>query len=62
MATVMAVMHVMPPAELGKPIDVDEKYDYFVNENARASRFETGSPGLALPYQTIINFLTKHRG
>lgn len=35
----MEVLHVMTPAEWGKPIDVDEKWIHFVDENVKASKF-----------------------
>lgn len=37
MALVDQVLHVMTPAEWGKPIDVDEKWIPFVDENVKAS-------------------------
>lgn len=37
MATPMEVLHVMTPAEWGKPIDVDEKWIHFVDDNVKAS-------------------------
>lgn len=37
----MEVLHVMTPAEWGKPIDVDEKWIHFVDENVKASKFRT---------------------
>lgn len=37
MALVDQVLHVMTPAEWGKPIDVDEKWIAFVDENVKAS-------------------------
>jgi hypothetical protein len=41
MANPMEVLHVMTPAEWGKPIDVDEKWIHFVDENVKASKFGT---------------------
>lgn len=41
MATPMEVLHVMTPAEWGKPIDVDEKWIGFVDENVKASECKT---------------------
>lgn len=32
------VLHVMTPAEWGKPIEVDEKWIHFVDENVQASQ------------------------
>jgi hypothetical protein len=37
MALVDKVLHVMTPAEWGKPIDVDEKWIAFVDDNVKAS-------------------------
>lgn len=37
----MEVLHVMTPAEWGKPIDVDEKWIHFVDENVKASKLRT---------------------
>lgn len=37
MALVDQVLHVMTPAEWGKPIDVDEKWIAFVDDNVKAS-------------------------
>ena len=37
MATPMEVLHVMTPAEWGKPIDVEEKWIQFVDDNVSAS-------------------------
>ncbi|TGO44378.1 hypothetical protein BCON_0531g00010 [Botryotinia convoluta] len=42
MATPMEVLHVMTPAEWGKPIDVDEKWISFVDENVKA-KFPPGT-------------------
>ncbi|PQE15600.1 Fructosamine Ketosamine-3-kinase protein [Rutstroemia sp. NJR-2017a BBW] len=42
MATPMEVLHVMTPAEWGKPIDVDEKWIDFVDDNVRA-KFPPGT-------------------
>lgn len=36
MALVDQVLHVMTPAEWGKPIDVDDKWIEFVDENVKA--------------------------
>jgi hypothetical protein len=37
----MEVLHVMTPEEWGKPIDVDEKWIHFVDENVKASKLTT---------------------
>lgn len=37
MALVDQVLHVMTPAEWGKPIDVDERWIAFVDDNVKAS-------------------------
>lgn len=37
MALVDSVLHVMTPAERGKPINVDEKWIRFVDENVQHS-------------------------
>jgi hypothetical protein len=34
----------MTPAEWGKPIDVDEKWIHFVDENVKASKSNSASP------------------
>jgi protein-ribulosamine 3-kinase len=41
MTNPMEVLHVMTPAEWGKPIDVDEKWIHFVDENVKASKLRT---------------------
>ena len=38
MANPMEVLHVMTPAEWGTPIDVDEEWIHFVDENVKASK------------------------
>ncbi len=41
MANPIEVLHVMTPVEWGKPIDVDEKWIHFVDDNVKASKFRT---------------------
>lgn len=38
----------MTPAEWGKPIDVDEKWIHFVDDNVKASKFTFAIPTSAL--------------
>ncbi|PMD62260.1 uncharacterized protein K444DRAFT_610362 [Hyaloscypha bicolor E] len=50
MANPMEVLHVMTPAEWGKPIDVDEKWIHFVDENVKAK----------LPRDTVVEDIRPH--
>lgn len=44
-ALVDQVLHVMTPAEWGKPIDVNEKWTTFVDDNVMASMLWRNTPG-----------------
>ena len=39
----MEILHVMTPAEWGKPIDVDAKWIDFVDDNVKASKLTTAT-------------------
>lgn len=61
------VLHVMTPAEWGKPIGVDEKWIQFVDENVKASRFRTRKSddgfcltGIEFPSDTKIESIRPH--
>lgn len=44
MSLVDSIVHVMTPAEWGKPIDVDEKWIDFVDDNVKASTHFVTTP------------------
>lgn len=47
----MEVLHVMTPAEWGKPIDVDEKWIHFVDDNVKDSK---SSPSSTIPCTFLL--------